>query len=80
MVFFARTAQGLAEALRRAVGREPVWCIASAIPEAEYARLGASNLTRFAESASTQPLAQVLDTINQHHPGESIWVGHGAEF
>jgi hypothetical protein len=79
MVFFARTAQGLAEALRRAVGREPVWCIASAIPEAEYARLGASNLTRFAESASTQPLAQVLDTINQHHPGESIWVEHRAE-
>ena len=79
MVFFARTSQGLAEGLRRAAGREPVWCTASAIAEADYSKLGAGNLTRFAESAASQSLAEMLDTINQHHPGESVWVEHEAE-
>ena len=79
MVFFARTQQGLGNALQWAAGREAVWCTATAITEAEYLKIGVVGLTRLAEAAAAQSLSQVLDTINQHHPGESVWVEHEAE-
>ena len=79
MVFLALTPGGLTEALRLARGTHPVWCCPSAIAEAEFKTKHLPNLTRFAYSLATltggsSQLAQALDTIDQHHPGERVWV------
>ncbi len=78
MVFLAITPTGLSEALRIATAQGlSVWCGADAISEAEYQSLGAPNLSRFIYSladASTEKVASAVDTIEQHHPGESVWI------
>lgn len=78
MVFLAITPNGLTEALRLAVdsGR-PVWCGADAISEEAYTALNEKNLSRFIYqlgARDTLVLEGALDTINQHHPGEVVWV------
>ena len=79
MVFLALTPNGLVEALQVAGGPQPVWCCATAITEEQFAaRAVQPNLTRFnyaiAPNSSNSQLERALLTIEEHHPGQRIWV------
>lgn len=84
MIFLAITPAGLAEALREATPDDAVWCSADAISDAAFKSLGATNLTRFVHTLSGadshDALAAALDTIDEHHPGQVVWIeGKGRE-
>lgn len=78
MVFLAITPNGLKDALRIAVGpATPVWCGADAMSEEDYGARKARNLSRFNYTLgdrNTHTLERAIDTINQHHPDEVVWV------
>jgi len=75
MVFLAITPAGLADALRAAKTDDAVWCGSDAITEAEYAALKQPNLSRFIyELGDRDLIADAIGTIEEHHPGQSIWV------
>jgi hypothetical protein len=78
MVILAITTAGLQDALRLTEGRDAnVWCGADAISEAEYAALKNNHLSRFIyplEGQGADVLAGAIDTIEEHHPGETLWV------
>lgn len=78
MVYLALTPQGLQEILNTPEGAKvPVWCGANALSEAEFAKLERSNVTRFTYSlanAGKATIQSALSTIEDHHPGERIWV------
>jgi len=78
MVFLAITPQGLADALEVAkANSSSVWCGSDAIGEAEYSTRHGTNLSRFIYPLSGQPRSVIegaIDTISEHHPGETIWV------
>lgn len=78
MVYLALTSQGLQEILDTPeVAEMPVWCGANALSEAEFAKLERSNVTRFTYSlanADKATIQRALWTIEEHHPGERIWV------
>lgn len=78
MVYLALTPQGLQEILDTPEAVEmPVWCGANALSEADFAKLERSNVTRFIysfENADKATIRSALSTIEDHHPGERIWV------
>jgi hypothetical protein len=78
MVYLALTPQGLQEILDTPEAAEaPVWCGANALSEAEFAKLERSNVTRFTYSlanAEKATIQRALWSIEDHHPGERIWV------
>ena len=75
MVFVAVTAAGLAEALRRAASDDAIWCGSNAISESAYAAMKRSNLTRFNYSLADLELDDgAIATVEEHHPGQTIWV------
>lgn len=75
MVFVATTSAGLAEALRRADSADAVWCGSDVISETEYVQLRRPNLSRFDYSlADLQMDDGTLGTVEEHHPGQTIWV------
>ncbi len=75
MVFVATTSAGLAEALRRADSADAVWCGSDVISETEYVQLRRPNLSRFDYSlAELQMDDGRLGTVEEHHPGQTIWV------
>jgi hypothetical protein len=78
MVFLALSREGLAEALRMAKQFDgSVWCGANAMTESEFEAGGHPGLSRFSyslEDASAEQLADARSTIEEHHPGERIWI------
>ncbi len=78
MVFLALTPVGLEEVLRvRRDTADAVWCGSDAISEADYAALEGVNVSRFNYPLQGEPgdvLAGAIDTIEEHHPGETVWV------
>lgn len=75
MVFVATTSAGLADALRRTDGDDAIWCGSDTISETDYAQLQRSNLSRFDYSlADLQMDDGTLGTVEEHHPGQTIWV------
>ena len=78
MVYLALTPQGLNEILATPeVANVSVWCGANALSEAEFAKLERSNVTRFTYSLASPdkaPIQRALSTIEEHHPGERIWI------
>jgi hypothetical protein len=75
MVFLAITPAGLADALRVAKMDDAVWCGSDAITDADYATLKHPNLSRFIHKLGDRALvARAIGTIEEHHPGQSIWV------
>ena len=82
MVFLALTAEGLADAIALSKAKPfPIWCGSDAISATEYQTLSGVDLTRFIYPLSGQSsdvIAEALETIAQHHPGENIWVESNA--
>lgn len=78
MVFLAITPNGLKDALREAASSgTSVWCGAGAVSEEDFDARKVPGLTRFDYSLEDRDplvLADALDTIEQHHPGEVVWV------
>lgn len=78
MVFLALTPVGLAEALRvRGDKEDAVWCGSDAISEADYDALESANVSRIVyplQGQDSEVLAEALGTIDEHHPGETVWV------
>ena len=83
MVFFALTKSGFDE-LVALIGRapSPVWVNFGVLSKSEIAKLRESgvDLTDFSSDIAFNPtdLDSALDTIWQHHPGSTLWVGHSA--
>lgn len=79
MVFLAITSGGLAESIRIAAEQDAVWCGADAITEVEFDALAINNVTRFTYAlgeAGPDELADAVATIEEHHPGQRVWVEH----
>ena len=80
MVFLAITPEGLQRALQLAGDTGlPIWCGSDAVSDADYGKLAGRNVSRFVyplRGASAEALQGAVDTIAEHHPGESIWVEH----
>jgi len=78
MVLLAITSAGLKDAMRLASEKNvSVWCGADAVPEAEYQAGSCPGVSRFIyplQGAPANVLAGALDTIEEHHPGETVWV------
>lgn len=78
MVFLAVTPAGLEDALRESDRTgAAVWCGADAISEQAYAARRSKTLSRFTYDLGerdSQLLERALDTIEQHHSGEVVWV------
>lgn len=75
MVYLAITPAGLADALHAAKADDAIWCGSDAITEAEFSQLGRPNLTRFIYPlGDRQLIADAISTIEEHHPGQRIWV------
>jgi hypothetical protein len=78
MIFLAITPAGLAEALRTAKPNDHVWCGSEAISEADWAALPSPQPSRFSYSLTGPDAADYIDgavsTIEEHHPGQTIWV------
>ena len=78
MVLLAITPSGLEDALRLVDGRETaVWCGADAISDDDYAKLKHANVSRFVYGLAGEGqdvLAGAIETIEEHHPNETVWV------
>lgn len=78
MVFLAITGNGLAMAIQIAtVTGDGVWCGADAISESEYAQRKGARLSRLnydLQDADLLLLQDALQTIKEHHPGETVWI------
>ena len=78
MIFLAITPNGLKDALREAARSDStVWCGAGAVSVEDFDALKVLGLTRFdypLEERDPLALADALGAIDQHHPGEVVWV------
>ena len=75
MIFLAITPSGLTEALRVASATDAIWCGSDAISEKEYEASTAKNLSRFTyELGDRELIDDALNTIEEHHPGQTIWI------
>lgn len=75
MIFLAITPTGLAQALRAATENDAIWSGSDAISEADYAARQWPNLSRFAYSLEDRVLIDdAVSTIEEHHPGQTVWV------
>ena len=78
MIFLAITPKGLEDALSiaRKSGAQ-VWCGADAISEDKYRETTGGHLSRFnyeLGARDREVIEDALDTINEHHPDETVWV------
>jgi hypothetical protein len=75
MVFLAITSTGLANALLIAKPDDAVWCGSDAITEDDYATQKHPNLSRFIYALGDRhKVNDAIGTIEDHHPGQVIWV------
>jgi hypothetical protein len=75
MVFVAVAPTGLAEAPSRASSGDAIWCGSDSISEAEYAATKPPGVTRFNYSLADLELDDgAIATVEEHHPGQTIWV------
>jgi hypothetical protein len=80
MVYLAITSQGPKHALDAVEKRAaPIWCGSDAISESDFENSESTSLTRFScplGGESLAVLAGAVETIEEHHPGETIWIEH----
>ncbi len=76
MIYLAITPAGLVDARRAAAVGDTVWCGADAISQDDYAAIPAGDRpSRFIhELGDGIRLQGALDTIQEHHPGQTIWI------
>lgn len=75
MVFVAITPAGLADALRQAADGDAIWCGSDTISEDEYRSLARAVVSRFNYSlVGPKATERAVATIEEHHPGQTIWM------
>ena len=75
MIYLAISPAGLNQALKAATPNDVIWCGSDAISEEAYAALSTRNLSRFIYALGDRALlVDALQTIEEHHPGQFIWV------
>jgi hypothetical protein len=77
MVFLALSRAGLNRALESLQEGCIVWCGPNLISEGEFNLRSVQNLTRCTyEVSSIDPksIERILGSIEEHHPGEIVWV------
>lgn len=85
MPYFALTRQGYDQLVRACGGSppSPLWVNTGILSSSELSGLRAQGLevTDFARAVPLQGsgLADAIGTIEEHHPGSSIWVEHVAQ-
>lgn len=85
MVYLPLDRQSALEAIRAAkAGGYSVWVGSDAISEEEHHRFGSDgvNVTRFIyplTGVEISVVEEAVATIQEHHPGEVIWVQHVAK-
>lgn len=81
MVFFAMTRSAFESYMQLAQAHAALWVGAGVLSAQELASLRGQGLaiTDFDHAIAPDDLAAVqdaLDTIQGHHPGQVVWVGH----
>jgi hypothetical protein len=82
MVYLALEPKAASEAIRLATDAGwSVWVGSDAITPEDHKRLsaGGARLTRFSyplANATAEVIADALGVIEEHHPGEIVWVQH----
>lgn len=78
MVFLAITANGLRAALRESANSgAAIWCGADALSGVDAAKTKGAALSHFTyDLGGRDPhvIEGALDTIEQHHPDEVVWI------
>lgn len=80
MVFFALTRSGYEELVRQSGhAPSPIWVNAGVLSDAELAQLRSSgvevtNFTRLVDAADSEAIREAVQTIQEHHSGQSVWV------
>jgi len=77
MIFLAITPNGLADALKCATEHDHVWCSCDAVPEVQREALKAkvSVFTySFTGADAAGDLQGAIWTMEDHHPGHTVWV------
>jgi hypothetical protein len=77
MIFLAITPNGLADALRSATENDHVWCGSDAMPEEqrEALKTKVSVFTySFTGAGAGGNLQGAIWTMEDHHPGHTVWV------
>ena len=75
MIFLAITTQGLEKALEVATGgNHRIWCGSDAISEADDLVKRVSRFNYALSGVDKNILEGALETIKEHHPGQTIWI------
>lgn len=75
MIYLAIAAEGLRAAVKAAAADDAIWCGCDAISAEDYARLDRVNVSRFVyELGDRAMIGTALTTIEEHHPGQSVWI------
>lgn len=80
MVFFALTRLGYEELVRQSGHPpSPIWVNAGVLSDAELVQLrGAgvevTNFTRLIDAADSEAILVAVQTIQEHHSGQRVWV------
>ena len=77
MIFLAITPNGLADALKAAGENDHVWCGRDAMPEeqSEALKTKVSVFTySFTDADADSDLQGAIWTMEDHHPGHTVWV------
>ena len=85
MVYFALTRQGYDDLISQ-LGQapSPLWVNQGILsgPEMKQLRgagVGLSNFTIHVDQQDAADVAQAVETIAEHHPGQTVWVEHRTE-
>jgi hypothetical protein len=78
MIFLAITPKGLSDALASAGKDDHVWCGREAVPAEQSGEMLKRNVTIFSYAFTglnaQDDLQGAVRTMEEHHPGHSVWV------
>ena len=78
MIFLAITPKGLSDALASAHEGDHVWCGREAVPPDQSGEMLKRNVTIFSYAFTGlnahDDLQGAVLTMEEHHPGQSVWV------
>lgn len=78
MVFLTLTRSGLQQVLLRLLPDDSVWCACDAISREELISSPPGQITRLDYPlADPESIQRALWVIEDHHPGESVWIESG---
>lgn len=77
MIFLAITPSGLADAVKSATEKDHVWCGCDAMPDEQREALRTKVTVfsySFTDAKAADDLQGAIWTMEDHHPGHTVWV------